>query len=309
MGYRGGKLKLILLIFGYIALALATDQNLTGTKLSEVTSANWFEWIGKNWLLAAVVPTVILGTTIWFWDRIKPVIKHTWLFIFDSIREINYRYIGLRKHVTVYKNGHGIILHDIELKIYKPNESFEKSIDISDGQTNCVFPPLNTMKQTRIEDRFTHFGFWCTSNPPGVISSVDEVLSKSNNKKKVIKFTFDPDKVKKLKNKPVKILYGFSIPKLHPIENGRYDASLGGQNPIISEFDVKYPMNYFTYVIGLEDGVNITSKEGKYYPRGEGNVGTDIAIQEKDDLFYNKYSMMIKNPKVGSLISARFRLS
>lgn len=302
-------MKLILLIFGFITLSLATDQNLTGMDINEVTSTNWFEWIGKNWFLAGVIPAIAIGAIVFFWSSIKPFLAHWWLFLVDTFTRTNYRYIGLRKHVTVYKNGHGIILHDIELKIYKLNENFEKSLDISDGQTSCIFPPLNSMKNTRIEDRFTQFGFWCTSNPPGVISSVDEVASRSNNKKKVIKFTFDPDKVKKLKNKPVKILYGFSIPKLHPIENGRYNASLGGQNPIISEFDVKYPMNYFTYVIGLEDGVNITSREGKYFPRGEGNVGTDIAIQEKDDLFYNKYSMMIKNPKVGSLISARFGLS
>lgn len=301
-------MKLILFIFGYVVLSLA-DQNITGKHLDELTTSNWFDWIGKNWFFTAVIPTLSLGFIGYFWSSIKPFFAHWWLLLVDTFTRTNYRYIGLRKHVTVYKNGHGIILHDIELKIYKPNENFEKSLDISDGQTHCIFPSLNEMKNTKIEDRFTHFGFWCTSNPPGVISSVDEVQSRSNNKKKVIKFTFDPHKVKELKNKPVKILYGFSIPKLHPIENGRHNPSLGGQNPIVSEFDVSYPMNYFTYVIGLEDGVSITSKEGKYFPRGEGNVGTDIAIHKKDDLFYNKYSMMIKNPKVGSLISARFGLS
>ena len=297
------KLFFLLIIF---AISLFSNTSPVDTSLN---SSNWFEWIGKNWFLAGLLPAVAMGVVLWFWGAIKSFLQHWWLFINDFLRKINYRYIGLRKHVTVYKNGHGIILHDIELKIYRPNENFEKAIDISDGQTQCIFPSLDEMKRTHIEDRFKSFGFWYSSTPPGVISDVVEVQSRSNPKKKTLKFTFNPHEVKKLNGHSVKILYGISVPNLYPLNNGIYNASLGGENPIKSEFEVKYPLSYLTYVIGLEDGISVNSREGIYYPRGEGNIGTDIAIKEKDDLFYNKYSMDIKNPKVGSLISTRFGIA
>lgn len=268
-----------------------------------------YTYIGSNWLIAGLVITILSTLILLSWNKyIYPFLKYISIYSFDKIRSVNYRYIGLRKHVTVYKNGHGIILHDIELRVYKINEQFEKKLDISDGQDSCIFPSLDDMKTTSVEDRFSKFGFWCSSTPADVIKSVEEVSKKSNSKKKVLRFIFDKNAVEKLKGKPIKILYGFSIPGLYPINNSTLDMSLGGTNPILSEFDVKYPMNYIRYVIGLEDGINVHSVEGTYYPRGEENKGTPIAVTDKDDLFYSKYSMSVTKPKVGALISTRFTI-
>lgn len=279
----------------------AVDVNGTITSI--------YTYIGNNWLIAGVIITILSTLILFSWSKyIYPLLQYLYIYSSDKLRRINYRYIGLRKHVTVYKNGHGIILHDIELRVYKINEQFEKKLDISDGQDSCIFPSLEDMKKTSVEDRFSKFGFWCSSAPANVIKSVEEVRKKSNSKKKVLRFIFDKNAVEKLKGKPIKILYGFSIPGLYPINNSRLDMSLGGANPILSEFDVRYPMNYIKYVIGLEDGINVHSVEGTYYPRGEENKGTPIAIIDKDDLFYSKYAMSVTKPKVGALISTRFTI-
>lgn len=274
-----------------------------------ITIDSVYTWIGNDWLMAGLIAGMLLLLIVLIWNKyIFPFLTKVYIMAVDKARGVNYRYIGLRKHVTVYKNGHGIILHDIELSIYKTNEQFEKKLDISDGQDSCEFPPLDDMKTTNVEDRFSEFGFWCSSTPKDVIKSVEEVKGRSNSKKKVLKFIFDKNVVEKLKGKPVKILYGFSIPGLYPINNSRLDMSLGGINPILSEFDVKYPMNYIRYIIGLEDGINVHSVEGTYYSRGEENKGTSIAVTDKDDLFYSKYTMSVTKPKVGALISIRFSI-
>lgn len=278
-----------------------TDNNATINSI--------YTQIGNDWLMPSLIAGLLLLLIVSTWNRyIFPFLTKVYTIIVDRARGVNYRYIGLRKHVTVYKNGHGIILHDIELNIYKINEQFEKKLDISDGQNSCTFPSLEDMKRTNIEDRFSKFGFWCSSTPSDVIKSVEEVRERSNSKKKVLKFIFDKNAVEKLKGKPVKILYGFSIPGLYPLNNASLDMTLGGTNPILSEFDVRYPMNYITYVIGLEDGINVHSIEGTYYARGEENKGIPIAVHEKDDLFYSKYAMSVTKPKVGALISTRFTI-
>lgn len=283
------------------------DTNNTAD--NNLTIDSVYAQIGSDWLMASLIAGLLLLLIVSTWNKyILPFLSKVYTIITDKIRGVNYRYIGLRKHVTVYKNGHGIILHDIELNIYKINEQFEKKLDISDGQNSCIFPSLDEMKKTDVEDRFTKFGFWCSSTPKDVIKSVEEVKNRSNSKKKVLKFIFDKNAVEKLNGKSVKILYGFSIPGLYPLNNSSLDMSLGGTNPILSEFDVKYPMNYLTYVIGLEDGINVHSVEGMYYARGEENSGIPIAVHEKDDLFYSKYAMSVTKPKVGALISTRFAI-
>jgi hypothetical protein len=276
---------------------------------NNITINSIYTQIGNDWLTTGLVVGLIVVLIVSTWNKhILPFLSKAYTVLVDKIRGVNYRYIGLRKHVTVYKNGHGIILHDIELNIYKINEQFEKKLDISDGQESCIFPSLDEMKKTDVEDRFTKFGFWCSSTPKDVIKSVEEVKNRSNSKKKVLKFIFDKNAVEKLKGKPVKILYGFSIPGLYPLNNASLDMTLGGTNPILSEFDVRYPMNYIHYVIGLENGINVHSIEGTYYARGEENSGTSIAVHEKDDLFYSKYAMSVTKPKVGALISTRFTI-
>jgi hypothetical protein len=279
------------------------DLNITGHILST------YNYIGNNWLLAAIIGGIVVAILLFiFQDKIIPFCKESWRIIVNFVHRDSYKYIGLRKHITVYNNGHGIILQDIELKINNPDKPLEKILDISDAPSKCEFPSLQEMRNTPVEERFNKFGFWFSSNPKDVVTDVIEVERRSNSKRKVLQFIFDKDAAKKLGRKPLKILYGFSIPSLHPLTDGKYDANLGGTNPIMSEFEVKYPLDYMHYVIGLENGVKVNSKEAIHFKRGEENPGTDIAIQDKDDLFYSKFFTKIEKPRLGSLISTRFTI-
>ncbi|WP_373033767.1 hypothetical protein [Sulfurovum sp.] len=268
-----------------------------------------YQSIGDNWILVAIAGVVISGVVTFLYKKFNGVAKLLWKNFRDKYwYNLSYKIIGFRKHVTVFKNGHGIILHDIELNIYKVNEMFTKRLDISDAPTMTLLPDLEEMKKTEVERRFDSFGFWFSSTPKNVLKNVIEVPERSNHKKKAVKFIFDKTEADKLKGAPVKILYGFSIPKLYPVKDGKFEEGTGGVNPIQSNFEVQYPMSYYDYVIGLEDGVKVSSIKSIYHENGTDNAGKEEDMIEKDDLFYTKFVLSLKRPKVGSTISTYFTL-
>ena len=79
---------------------------------------------------------------------------------YDSIDDFYFE--NYTKHVTVYKEGHGIIINTFDIKINnKENfKEIKRKLNIEDGKTDAIFPKLSVMKQTNSYDRFnTVFGY------------------------------------------------------------------------------------------------------------------------------------------------------
>lgn len=262
-----------------------------------------YNTVGDNWLLTFFV-TFFLGIILtYILMKLKNPINNFFVIIKDKFKKVNYRIIGFRKHVTAYKDGHGIMLQDIELRLYKPEMPFRREIEVSDVKNNFKFKKFSELLKVTIEKRFTEQGFWFESNPKGIIESVRGVKSESTDTKLVFDFVFDQQIAKDYINKPIKIMFGYSIPKIYPISDGVYDNTYQAENPFFSGFKVNYKMDYYKGIIGLEKGIKLANKiSADYYENGRDNEYTHKEMIKKDDIFYDKYEVFIKKPKLGSVI-------
>lgn len=73
---------------------------------------------------------------------------------YDSL---DYYFDNYHKHLTVYKNGNGILINTFTLIINNINSvtEFKREININDSQITTRFPKLSSMKKTKINDRFS----------------------------------------------------------------------------------------------------------------------------------------------------------
>lgn len=276
------------------------DKNVTN---SIVNFDKAYTYIGENWILQGLAVFLLGAFLTYLWYKIKPYVINKITILQDSYYKINYRIIGFRKHVTAYKNGHGIILQDIELRLYKPEHPFRREINVSEVPEGFKFEKFKDLEKKSIENRFTEQGFWYESNPKGIVEDVRWIKAESTDTKLVFDFIFDQSIASNYINKPIKIMYGYSIPKIYPIENGIYDNSYGAENPFFTGFMVNYKMDYYKGIIGFEKGIKFANKIGiDYYENGRDNGYINKEMKKKDDIFYDKYEVEIKKPKLGSAI-------
>lgn len=176
-------------------------------------------------------------------------------------KEQDYYFEEYHKHLTVYRNGNGIIINSFTLivKDIDAISRFKREIRIHDAKITTEFPKLKDMKRTRLSDRFTKFGFWCKCiNNKNLISSVEERYwtdddDDSDNTtrldKKALKWILKMNPSSIEIGKPYKIVYIFSIPGMFPINNGKFsedEASIKGTNgKFKSQFAVKHKINKF----------------------------------------------------------------
>ena len=267
----------------------------------------------NNPIISKVIVALIVTIILSFFKKVRDFFRFIWNKINELLKTEAYEVLDLRKHVTICKNGHLIVLQDFRLKINKPHstEKFHRLIDVSDGADNCKLPQLAVMEKTFKEKRFSDYGFWYKSNPENVINKVKETNThKGTRKREEFYFQFNKKELKKLKSKIIKIMYGFSIKKGQPLTNGHFDytcISDKDRQPIIKTgFQVQYKMNKIEYIVGFIDNLSIDEEniEMWYYPKGfdHENLRLKLTYQKKDDLFYNKFSLTIKKPNIGSVI-------
>lgn len=283
------------------------DDNVTNFK---IVIGKVYAYVGNHWLLQGLTVFILGALLTYLWYKLKPYILEKIVILKDTLYKLNYRIIGFRKHVTAYKNGHGIILQDIELRLYKPEHPFRREISVSEVPEGFKFENFKILKKRSVENRFTEQGFWYESNPKGIVEDVRWIKAESTDTKMVFDFIFDQSIASDYINKPIKIMYGYSIPKIYPIENGFYDDSYDARNPFFTGFVVNYKMNYYKSVIGFEKGIKFANKIcADYYENGRDNSYITKELKKKDDIFYNKYEIEIKKPKLGSLILTEVTLA
>jgi hypothetical protein len=236
-----------------------------------------------------------------------------WLVNIFSKKE-PYEIYNLRKHVTICKDGHLIILQDFKLKINNPEsiEKFYRHIDVSDAAKKCKLKNMAGMQNVSKDKRFKEHGFWYKTNPSNIVEKIKE--EGSHSKRLEFYFRFNKEELKKYNNffkrKLVNIMYGFSIKNGQPLTNGKFDYSLiedqERQALIITGFKVKYKVKSIEYIVGLIDTIKIEEDDINmwYYPNGQNDSNTKekIEFEKKDDLFYNKFCFTLKNPKLNSTI-------
>lgn len=275
------------------------------------------EIIEKSTLLKTIVGGVIViaivATISFFSKSFRDIITYLIHKFISLFKTEPFEVRNLRKHTTVCANGHLIVLHDFTLKINnkKTSEKFTRMFNVSDSADSCKLPNLTTMLTADKKERFKKYGFWYRSNPENIFDGVKEVdPSKNNHKYKKFYFKFNKNVLINLNKSSIKLMYGYSVLRGQPLTNGYFDSDLISDKDrapeLKSQFQVQYKMNSLEYIFSFIDTVKIKENEIQvyYYPDGIDNVSTrkQLVVEKKDDLYYNKFRVYLKKPKLNSLI-------
>lgn len=231
---------------------------------------------------------------------------------FHSIDD--YYFSNYEKHITIYRNGNGIIIHKFTV-IINNIEKFKKirrKINIEDAKITSVFPSMEEMLKTDVSDRFDKFGFWYYTKD-NIISKVKEYYWQKNssgeninlkNNPKEMRWVFEIDRERIKTNFPYDIIYTISVPGLMPLENGKLNSKLAGRESEISSsaMNIDHKIKNLKYTISFEKGVDLESVPVcKYMIEGQDEPTESIITGEKeDDIFYNKYVFCIRKPEFNS---------
>lgn len=227
----------------------------------------------------------------------------------------DYYFSEYEKHITIYNNGNGIIIHKFTVipnDINKLNR-IRRKLNIEDGNKLSNFPSLESMMQTKKSERFDKFGFWYYSDND-IISEVKEFYwenstskenKKSKNNPKEIRWVFKINKSKLKPKTPYKIVYAISVPGLVALEDGKLNKKLlhdENEDESSSNMNIDHKIQKLKYTISFEDGIDLqTSPECRYIIK-EQDESKEVIINgiQEYNLLYNKYIFNIENPLFGS---------
>lgn len=285
--------------------------------LKSITSKTYNINILTAILLVAffVVETVLLIAIIAFKRKDKKDIINNQNE--NDYNKMEYYFESYHKHLTVYKNGNGILINSFTVVINDINaiSEFRREIDITDAKRETVFPKMNKMKGTKIYNRFNDFGFWyrCLNNKD-LIKSVKEYYWQENSKgidtiaqsnPKILKWIMEMNPSSIEVGKPYNIVYVMSIPGMFPIENGLFSDSIanikGTNGNFKSQFGVKHAIKNFKYTVSFENGLILKNK-----PSGSisiNNKKRNLHFDNDNNIIFDKYIFNTMNPQIGSVVN------
>ena len=221
----------------------------------------------------------------------------------------DYYFEEVNKKVFVKKNGDGFVVCACDLYVIRPEKvnDFVRGFDISDGKKSCRFPKLKTMQRRNI-NFFEDYGFWCDSQN-NFITSVEEnydsssfdIKRKEISERKCIGVKFHVDKSLLKSKQKYRFVYGFSVPGLYPVNNGKhdrqeYDYKQYGKHS--SYIDVKHLAKNLRFAIYLERGMKL--QEAPFGHAIKPNQSKEIeprVCEVRDNLMYTKYLYTLKRPE------------
>ena len=226
------------------------------------------------------------------------------------------------KHVTVYKNGNGIIINSFDIVFNDYTTLFlERGINIGDGKKEANFSNLESMKKTPLKDRFDRCGFWVYSDNNIIESSEEKYWTgdKSGSEDKRAKddpkelrwiFNFNRSKIKL--NTPYHIVYILSIQGMFPINNGVIDMeSINDPNSIdssSSSIEIENAVENLTYTVSFENSIDLeTEPSCTLTELTKVSKNTHPLIEKEYNIIYSKYICCMKKPQLGSKIKIKWR--
>lgn len=243
--------------------------------------------------------------------------------IYDSR---DYRFEEYKKHLTVYRNGNGILIASFVMKVRKPERinALYRRLGIKDSKKTTSFPKLNEMKSESIDNRFIKHGFWVNSDEKIVTkaqeyywseddyTNVDEI---AKNDKKELRWKFLINEGKLIKGKKYRITYIVSVPGMFPIENGFYYRDLHDEifeNYVFnSAMKVDHVIKKLTYIVSFENGIELDEMPRCVVCQPKsGSSKQNVLVHgvEEDNIIFRKYTYNIKNPKFKSKIKIQWNI-
>lgn len=235
----------------------------------------------------------------------------------------DYYFTYYEKHMTIYKSGNGIIKHKFTIVVNDINklEYLRRKIKIPNGVKTLKFPPLDKMKKTPKDKRFTDFGFWYKSDDD-IVSEVKEYYWDSlnpdrenkdaKNNPRELRWLFLIDKNKLKKEIPYEISYIMSVPGLEALEDGCLKSELRkdeSEDRSFSSMRITHNIKHYKYIVSFEDGICIDVP-----PKCECIINTQDGVKTLDilgtidyDLLYTKYIFELDHPEFGSNIRVSWK--
>lgn len=236
----------------------------------------------------------------------------------DDIENCDYYFEEYQKSVTVYKNGHGIIINSFTVIVNNVDsfEQFNRKLDISDGRSDACFPKFSEMKRIKLEDRFKKTGFWCDSKEKIILCSKKFNWDDNNPLKeskiplsdKELRWIFKINKSKIETHKPYHIVYVISIDGMFPIKDGLFNENIANTKETYGQYSssihVEHQIKKIIYTISFEHNLDL-----KRVPVCYLQDGRYVHCVEDDNLLYKKYNFEIKNPQKNSNIIVEWKFN
>ena len=230
-----------------------------------------------------------------------------------------YYFKEYKKHLTIYKNGNGIIWNSFVIHVNKKKNmrNIRRKLNIEDGKKSSIFPTLENMLNLPAAKRFDNFGFWYYSRE-GIVSNVKEFYwtrtnpSKENmsvkNNPKELRWIFEIDRSKISDNGDYYVEYAISVPGIVALEDGKLDISqlndLNFAKDTSSNMAIDHRIKHLTYVVSFEQGIELLdSPVCEFYECSQDEPEIqEIEGKKEENLFYVQHTFNIENPKMASNI-------
>lgn len=233
--------------------------------------------------------------------------------------EFPYYFEDYTKHVTIYKNGNGIIINSSTLVVTDLSKfsKIYRKLNIEDGKKSSNFSKLEEMLQQDKSQRFEKFGFWFYSDNDIIESAKEFYWSDTDKSKedkrikgnsKELRWFFEFNKSRIKENEPYRIIYVISIKGMYPIENGVIkQEEINDVNSLdvnSSEIDIIQNINNFKYIVSFEDGIDLERAPKCEVCKQRYTDGENIAIPEEKEynVLFNKYTFKVDKPILGTRI-------
>lgn len=242
----------------------------------------------------------------------------------DNKDNFPYHFNDYTKHITIYKNGNGIIINSFNL-VVTDVEKFDKiyrRLNIEDGKKDSKFSTLEKMMRTEKDDRFNKFGFWCHSES-NIINGIKEFYWSDTNKtkedKKIkenpkeIRWYFDFNSGIIQQNKEYKVVYVISIEGMYPIIDGEFDQSINNDPNSVDEnetsIEIMQNINNFNYIVSFEDGITLDREPICEICDNNPMYNDNHPVSDLIDynILFKKHNFNITNPVLGSKIKVSWK--
>lgn len=255
-----------------------------------------------------------------FWRFISCIFKRKKCAEQDKRSEYPYYFEDYTKHVTIYKNGNGIIIISSTLvvtDISNFNKKIYRKLNIEDGKSTSKFPTLKTMMKTSKSERFNKFGFWYYSED-NIVEDVREFYWSDTDKSKEDKLIKRKDKElrwyfringsKLTEGKKYQITYVISVEGLYPIEEGTFNQEISNdpnsEEGSSSGMEIAQDIKNFKYVVSFKEGIKLKSTPAGEVCKQRYTDEKNITIKgdHEYNVLFNKYTFPVDKPLLGSKI-------
>jgi hypothetical protein len=235
------------------------------------------------------------------------------LFIRIFFNNDPFYFLEDKKHVTVFGNGHGVLLNYPKIKVLNLDkfEKFTRAIDISDSKKDTKFLSLKEMLKTNKNDRFVKMGFWYNCDLVNNHKMICNLNQLPTHNEKFLEWEFLIDRNALQKQNIINLNYGVSIPDMYPIKDCNLDIdSIPFENySFRSSITCNHKIKKFIYQISFEKSINLVGNSVKFYYECD-NFKKEVKSHHfTSDIFYDRFTTTIKNPRYKSLLYVTWKIN